>query len=266
MESGKHFSLFSQLNSHDYSLTYRAAITGRGEDTITVCWTPLRYAITGKRIDTVKVLLANGCTVDSSLVPLAIRDHQFEVFFLLMEKGCSVHGVDPRTGRTALHFACQGELQKKQHVIDFLIEKNANIFALDKRKYTPFHIAVMKGDLPMMKYLWDRGFCRLTPETTHPLELAFQKSTLNCILFLFEKMENDFEKIKRRVITDLISNDNTKILQEFCKYWKEKKNRKLSELFVFPSDHSLIKSLFSRTTGKFLKEIELEIKNEGSGK
>ena len=55
---------------------------------------------------------------------------------------------------TPLHIACnQGYLS----IVQYLIEKGANIEAKDKYQQTPLHIACQNNNLPVVQYLIEKG-------------------------------------------------------------------------------------------------------------
>ena len=56
--------------------------------------------------------------------------------------------------KTPLHFACKhGYI----HIVQFLIEKGADIEAKDKNQNTPLYFASSKGHDPVVQYLIDHG-------------------------------------------------------------------------------------------------------------
>ena len=72
---------------------------------------------------------------------------------------------------TTLHFAClRGNLQ----VVQYLVEKGANIEAKDWDKNTPLHLASYRGNTDVVKYLVSKGANKYAKNIWHqtPYDVA----------------------------------------------------------------------------------------------
>ena len=125
-------------------------------------YTPLYLAVTKGHIKIVKELLNNGAEVDKrslGVTPFsnAIITNPFNIPKILLEYGADVDAIIDSPwfeGRTSLQIASYvGRLKN----VEFLLEHNANINAVDNNKCTPLHLATLANKTKVVNLLLSSG-------------------------------------------------------------------------------------------------------------
>ena len=124
--------------------------------------TPLYLAVSKGHIEIVKELLKNGAEVDKrslGVTPFsnAIITNPFNIPKILLEYGADVDAIIDSPwfeGRTSLQIASYvGRLKN----VEFLLEHNANINAVDSIKCTPLHLATLANKTKVVNLLLSSG-------------------------------------------------------------------------------------------------------------
>ena len=124
--------------------------------------TPLYLAVSKGHIEIVKELLNNGAEVDKrslGVTPFsnAIITNPFNIPKILLEYGADVDAIIDSPwfeGRTSLQIASYvGRLKN----VEFLLEHNANINAVDSIKCTPLHLATLANKTKVVNLLLSSG-------------------------------------------------------------------------------------------------------------
>ena len=103
----------------------------------------------------------------------------------LLEKGANIEAKN-KFEETPLHIACQyGQLP----VVQYFIEKGVNIEEKDKDQQTPLHFACFNGSLPVVQYLIETGanMGAKDSESKTPLFYACENGHLPVVQYLISK-------------------------------------------------------------------------------
>lgn len=114
--------------------------------------TPLLTAVRYCDIEIVKNLLqAGGSVYHPGLFSAAANSHKpIEMFRLMLEMGANI----ATSGAKALITAV---LNKDLEAVEFLLLNGANVNHLDSAKFTALQLAIIKGNIELMKMLLDAG-------------------------------------------------------------------------------------------------------------
>lgn len=122
---------------------------------------PLLKAIADGDVSQVRTLLDSGMDVNTpsadGLTPLWKALYQRssdEMMALLLDRGADVAVVERELGRSPLHWAAS---DNRSPLVALLLEKGANIEALDKAGDTPLHVAGYNGATESATLLLDKG-------------------------------------------------------------------------------------------------------------
>ena len=125
--------------------------------------TPLYLAVSKGHLEIVKELLNNGAEVDKraphGVTPFsnAMMNNHITIAEILLKYGADVDAIFDShwfDGSTSLHNAAfDGRLKK----VEFLLEHNANINAVDVNKCTPLHLAAQQNQVEVVNLLLLRG-------------------------------------------------------------------------------------------------------------
>ena len=87
-------------------------------------------------------------------LPKCIKYYNIDAFLYFLEHGHSLDETEEYDGYTCLHSASEiGSLS----IVQYLIEKGANIEATDGVKQTPLYVASLRGKTDIVKYLISKG-------------------------------------------------------------------------------------------------------------
>jgi type II secretion system protein G len=147
--------------------------------------TPLLCAITGDKIDVVRLLLDHGADINTydpfdAALHIAVEHDNIEILNLLVAaKGVDIN-IKNVSGETPLHMASYSKLPHKIEILKLLISKGADINARDDDGYTPLHRAIDAGNMKIVKILVLKGanVNEKTKNGDSPLKLA-QKNNPN---------------------------------------------------------------------------------------
>ncbi|XP_020283086.1 ankyrin-1-like [Pseudomyrmex gracilis] len=117
-------------------------------------------AIENRHTEIIKLLLTNGCKVNSDIdksynTPLhfAVINGDIEIVKMLLDRRANVYATT-RYGTTSLHYALE---HKKVEIVELLLNHGANVNARDNAGITPLYLAVHHGYVDNVKMLLDRG-------------------------------------------------------------------------------------------------------------
>ncbi|MCP5050538.1 MAG: hypothetical protein GY940_25460 [bacterium] len=121
---------------------------------------PLHMAVLGNQKAAVELLLAKGANVNAASrngkIPLqmAFEREYTDIIELFLKRGLEINRPMDKIGRTLLHRAA---VLGKAKVVEFLLEKGADIDAKDKRERTPLDLATIRGFEGVMQVLKEKG-------------------------------------------------------------------------------------------------------------
>lgn len=120
--------------------------------------TPLLFAADRGRLEIVQYLLANDADINAtdnrgwtSLSRASFRGH-LEIVKCLMGNEAGIN--EKHAGQTPLYSAAQGG---SLNVVEFFLDKGADIDARDEDNWTPLMIASMNGHLEVVRFLVQKG-------------------------------------------------------------------------------------------------------------
>ena len=118
----------------------------------------------------------------------ACSDGDLSIVQYLIEKGANIEAEDDNR-KTPLHFACwKGHLP----IVQYLIEKGANIEAITHIQQTPLHESCYYGHLPIVQYLIEKG-ANIEAKDKHqetPLHIASKNSKTDVVKYLVSRGAN----------------------------------------------------------------------------
>jgi ankyrin repeat protein len=120
--------------------------------------TALYQAVQLKKMNAVRMLLKYGCDTskDKGLMVAAVNTGILELVELLVE-----HGVDLQDmGSSALFAAVRSG---SQQLVEFMLRNGSTLQQLDSQQSTAFHVAASKGDLDMVKLLYEYCYDVMIP-------------------------------------------------------------------------------------------------------
>ena len=89
-----------------------------------------------------------------SYIPYAVREGRLDsVQYLIEKQKVNINQKDSKYG-TAFHVACE---YNQPTIIQYLIEKGADIEAKNSNEQTPLHLACNDDNLPIIEYLIEKG-------------------------------------------------------------------------------------------------------------
>ena len=152
----------------------------------------------------VKKLIGQGADVDVvfgdndyRLLHIAAMAGYKEVVEFLIEKGADVNQQDNELA-TPLHMAA---MEGHKRVVEFLIEKEANVDQQDDLQATPLHWAASSGYKGVVEFLIEKGanVDQQDKERVTPLHMAAMGGHKGVVEFLIEKEANVDQQDKERV-------------------------------------------------------------------
>ena len=157
--------------------------------------TPFYIACSKRHLPIVKYLISKGARYDvqkknyhgQSLFIFACenKDKKFIQSILSLET-ISIP-VDKLCIKYPLHHACSSD-KGNFPVVQYLIEKGANIEAKDNSQWTPLHIACWNGHLPVVQYLIEKGAnIEANSKYGTPLHIASYHGHTNVVKYLVSK-------------------------------------------------------------------------------
>ena len=102
-------------------------------------WTPLHTAVQYNRREVVEMLLDVGANIEArgggkTALLRAINCRNFEIAVLLLDRKASVHAVDHKSGKTALHYAAKH--YSMSDLIDRLLDSGLRVDSRDRSRNT----------------------------------------------------------------------------------------------------------------------------------
>ena len=184
-------SLVKVLLSHQVWLDGHVA---QGNAALLGRTTPLHLAASSCSPETVKVLLQKGGRVKATIEqdtedgngfrPLhyACQQSSLEAITLLVEAGASIRCTERLQNRQPLHFA-SFTTGSDPSIIDYLLEKGADIKAKTSEGLTPIHMACMVNNLAILNHLLSLSTSLEVESngTLSPLHVACRYGTLQLI-------------------------------------------------------------------------------------
>ncbi|KAJ7332662.1 hypothetical protein JRQ81_014842 [Phrynocephalus forsythii] len=145
--------------------------------------TALGYAVSRGLEKTIKVLLEAGANIDSNILVLAFTSNNQSVFRLLLEYS---KGLSPDTMVSTLFKAVQKDLHG---IVAALIQRGADVSALNEIQYTPLLVACEMGKTESAKVLIENGASLndKTPDASSALHLAVQAGATSIVKMLLHK-------------------------------------------------------------------------------
>ena len=118
-------------------------------------FTPLIKAISTNKIETVKVLIANGANVNLGPLSAAVYKNYFKIVKLLVENGALIN-LHNSIGKTPFHSAI---LHKNMSIITYFLENGANLISRTKNNNeNAIELALKKNEPIIMKKLLNHSF------------------------------------------------------------------------------------------------------------
>ena len=120
------------------------------------CVTPLHIATIFNKVETVKLLLNRGATVDcrakNNITPLhmAVENGYLTIVKLLIDHGASINFAGDLETYTPLHFAIN---KGNSQLVSLLLQHGANVNIKDKTDNTVVYLAVQKGNLSIVEQI-----------------------------------------------------------------------------------------------------------------
>ena len=154
--------------------------------------TPLMIAAVGNARSAAAALAVCGADVNATDYPdrktplhLAARHSSLDVAKLLINRGADVDAMD-KDDRTPLHYAVR---KNSLDVAKLLLDRGADVDAMDKDDRTPLHYAVRKNSLDVAKLLLDRGadVDAMDKDDRTPLHYAVRKNALDVAELLLDR-------------------------------------------------------------------------------
>ena len=124
--------------------------------------TPLYWSLSECKFETAELLLKKGANVNSTdsygysplQVAASCKKVELSCIEQLLQKGADVNYKSKSNGFTSLHYATSSG---SVDVVKLLLDKGADINALDNKGTTPLMLAVKNNSLPIAKLLLERG-------------------------------------------------------------------------------------------------------------
>lgn len=162
-------------------------------------WTPLMYAADVKLgVEMVSLLLDNGADPnirnndgDTPLIRAVSGNYnatsRIATIKLLVEKGADIHAIDAK-GRSALIIAV---VNGNAEIISFLLSKGAILESVDQEGKTPLMWAATKGNLEIVKLLLAKGadITKTSKEGKTALNYAMANGHIKITTILTEKQK-----------------------------------------------------------------------------
>jgi ankyrin repeat protein len=126
------------------------------------CQVPMLVAITRQRVETIQLLKELGCDIDAKIaisgnvtaLMLAVSKGNIDTVKLILDNGASVNITDD-DGASALDWACMVD---SPEILKLLLSHGkANLNVNNRRGFRPIHLAAMSGTLDCLKILVDSG-------------------------------------------------------------------------------------------------------------
>jgi ankyrin repeat protein len=154
--------------------------------------TPLHLAVKYEKLETAKLLIEEGASVNAGTkfneapLHLAVKNGKLEMVMFLIDAGASVNTVLSDTCKSPLHLAAQ---DGKTGIADILIENGAFVNAVTNNNETPLHLALKNATLETAQLLIERGACvnAVMNDNATPLHLAVYAGNEKFVSFLLSK-------------------------------------------------------------------------------
>ena len=177
---------------------------------------PMYYAIKAESVNSIKLLLLKGTTLDKTT----------------------------KSGDPALHLACL--LGASLSLIEFLTSRTDNLYQIDQEGWCPLHCACNQGHLEIVKYLIEKKFMNPNIKDTKSSYTGIQLATMNGqshvvdYLLTFQSLagvKTSFlaEKSNLPIIPRSL-NRSLQIVDEPNKKYKKKDKITLEPKFLYSSD------------------------------
>eukprot|EP01156_Anaeramoeba_ignava_P023398 Anaeramoba_ignava/c21512_g8_i2.p1 GENE.c21512_g8_i2~~c21512_g8_i2.p1 ORF type:complete len:1015 (+),score=296.89 c21512_g8_i2:22-3066(+) len=135
----------------------------------------------------------------SSILHTVCNVHQSrEILDFLVERKADVNAIDSNRN-TPLHISCEREMMD---FIKILVENHADVNILNNNKDTPLHIACRKNSIEIAKYLLENGANpkQKLKDFSSPMDLALRNDSFELVKLLFEHGFNLNEPIMYDVL------------------------------------------------------------------
>ena len=131
---------------------------------------------------------------NDTLIHIATKFGHLPIVKYLVEKQNIYINTKGECGRTSLHYACaNGNFQ----IVEYLILKDADIFARDDKENSIIHSATIEGHLPLVKYLIEKhniGINNKDEDGKTPLHIACEKGYQSIIDYFISKGADVFAR------------------------------------------------------------------------
>lgn len=178
---------------------------------------PMYYAIKAESLNSIKLLLLKGTTLDKTT----------------------------KSGDPALHLACL--LGASISLIEFLVSRTDNLYQSDQEGWCPLHCACNQGHLDIVKYLIEKKFMNPNVKDTKSSYTGIQLAAMNGqshvvdYLLTFQSLTG----VKNGILNEKTnlpsfpkaSNKNLKIVDDSNKKFKNKERISLEPKFLYSSDN-----------------------------
>lgn len=153
------------------------------------CQTPLIFAVNKSRYDAAEWLINNGADVDSEILCLAVLLDDKKIVELLLNHGASLEvGAFYSALNTAVEWASPEVVQL---LIDRVIAQGGGLNETNIQGYSPFHRALDRGRVDIMRLLFENGADVLQkrtsccwPEPASPLFVILDSSFCHASIVL----------------------------------------------------------------------------------
>lgn len=143
--------------------------------------------------------------------------YTYQIVKLLIEKNAKVSQPD-LYGTTALHLLSKSPKQSDKEIAELLVHKGADVNAVDSENYTPLMHAISFANIPMIKFLIEKGanLFEKTINNENILHLLAKKINNYDLLEIFDIISKKIDSNQWNKLTDQANDDGFTPLLMVC--------------------------------------------------